>query len=141
MTADKVDFILNKNILPEKKLRLQLFPAKLFRSSRIFLLPLFLLAFSLHAFSQNGAIKKSTKTEVIEGKKYYDHKVEKGQTLYAIAKAYDLSVNDILLENPDALNGIHPGQVLKIPFEKPVVKPIAADTGYFIHKVESGQTL
>jgi LysM repeat protein/ABC-type branched-subunit amino acid transport system substrate-binding protein len=101
-----------------------------------------LLLFSVPAFAQhNGDIKKSTKTEVVEGKKYYLHTVEKGQTLYAIAKAYGLTVNDILLENPDALNGIKPGEILKIPFEKPPVKLTAADTTYFIHVVEAGQTL
>lgn len=88
--------------------------------------------------------KKSTKIETVDGKKYYIHTVEKGHTLYAIAKVYDLSVNDILVENPDALNGIKPGQVLRIPVQKPVVAvltPVPADTGYFIHKVEAGQTL
>jgi LysM repeat protein/ABC-type branched-subunit amino acid transport system substrate-binding protein len=95
------------------------------------------------SFAQRGDVKKSTKTETVDGKKYYLHTVEKGQTLYAIAKAYDLVVNDIIVENPDALNGIKPGQVLRIPAQKPVpvVKPTAADTGYFIHKVEAGQTL
>lgn len=80
---------------------------------------------------------------MIEGKKYYLHTVEKGQTLYAIAKAYNLTVNDIIVENPDALNGIKPGLVLRIPFPKPAVvqKPVPADTGYFVHKVEAGQTL
>jgi LysM repeat protein/ABC-type branched-subunit amino acid transport system substrate-binding protein len=87
--------------------------------------------------------KKSTKTETIEGKKYYLHTVEKGHTLYAIARVYDLTVNDVIVENPDALNGIKPGQVLRIPAQKPVgvLKPVVTDTGYFIHKVEAGQTL
>ncbi|MDQ3109319.1 MAG: LysM peptidoglycan-binding domain-containing protein [Bacteroidota bacterium] len=93
--------------------------------------------------AQRGDVKKSTKTETIEGKKYYLHTVEKQQTLYAIAKAYDLNVNDIVVENPDALNGIKPGQVLRIPAQKPVAvfKPVVADTGYFIHHVKAGETL
>ncbi len=94
--------------------------------------------------AQDG-IKKSKKTETVEGKKYYLHTVEKGQTLYAIAKAYDLTVNDVLIENPDAMNGIKPGQVLRVPFEKKAVPVavIAPDTGkkFFIHKVEAGQTV
>src|SRR4051812_41536618 len=97
---------------------------------RLLLLPFFLLLFSSPGFAQKGDVKKSVKTETIDGKKYYLHTVEKGQTLYAIAKAYNLTVNDILLENPDALNGIHPGEVLKVPFEKPaaVVKMVPVDT-------------
>lgn len=93
----------------------------------------------------DGGVKKSKKTEVVDGRKYYVHTVEKGQTLYAIAKAYDLTVNDVLVENPDALNGIKPGQNLRIPFEKKVAtKPleVTKDTSKFVlHKVESGQTL
>lgn len=104
------------------------------------LLPLLLLAVTGNA--QDG-VKKSKKTEIVEGKKYYLHTVERGQTLYAIAKAYDLTVNDILVENPDALNGIKPGQVLRIPFEKkPATVVVPPDTGkYIIHKIEAGQTL
>jgi LysM repeat protein/ABC-type branched-subunit amino acid transport system substrate-binding protein len=93
---------------------------------------------------RDGTVKKSTKTEIIDGKKYYLHTVERGQTLYAIAKAYDLTVNDVLVENPDALNGIKTGQVLRIPAQKPIPKPTAAntnDTAFFVHKVEPGQTL
>jgi LysM repeat protein len=98
---------------------------------------------SVSCVAQKGDVKKSTKTETIEGKKYYLHTVEKSQTLYAIAKAYDLTVNDIVVENPDALNGIKPGQVLRIPAQKPVAvfKPVVTDTGYFIHKVKAGETL
>lgn len=110
--------------------------------NRISILILVLL-FSVPTFAQKGEVKKSTKIETVDGKKFYIHTVEKNQTLYAIAKAYSLSVNDILLENPDALNGIKPGQRLKIPFEKPipVVKTVVSDTSSFIHKVEAGQTL
>lgn len=89
-------------------------------------------------------VKKSKKTEYVEGKKYYLHTVEKGQTLYAIAKAYDLTVNDILVENPDALNGIKPGQVLRIPAEKKVgTTPVPVDTGkkFIVHKVCAGETI
>ncbi len=109
---------------------------------------------------------KSKKTIVEDGKKFYLHKVDKKQTLFAIAKIYSLSVNDIVLENPDAIDGIKPGQILKIPFEKPKQKEvtkkpgeekskikekepaqkqpevIAADTSrYILDTVEKGQTL
>lgn len=93
--------------------------------------------------AQDG-IKKSKKTETIEGKKYYIHTVEKGQTLYAISKAYEMNVNDIILENPDAMNGIQPGQTLRIPFEKKAATTVVLpDTArkFIIHKVEAGQTV
>lgn len=121
-------------------------PAKSFFANRVPYFFLFLLMLvAAPAFSQDGVVKKSKKTEVIEGKKYYLHTVEKGQTLYAIAKAYGYTVNDILVENPDALNGIKPGQVLRIPVQKPAAATTAtvapADTNWFVHKVEPGQTL
>lgn len=108
-----------------------------------FILSLLMLAVT--GFAQDG-IKKSKKTETVEGKKYYLHTVEKGQTLYAISKAYDLTVNDVLLENPDAMNGIKPGQVLRVPFEKKVAVAVITPTSdtskkFLIHKVEAGQTV
>ncbi|MEO5645518.1 MAG: LysM peptidoglycan-binding domain-containing protein [Bacteroidia bacterium] len=108
-----------------------------------FLTLLVVMLFAVPVFGQKGEVKKSTKTETVEGKKYYLHTVEKGQTLYAISKAYDLTVNDIIVENPEALNGIKPGVILRIPAQKAVAvfKPVQTDTGYFIHKVEAGQTL
>ena len=62
------------------------------------------------------AIKKSEKTETIDGKKFYIHTVEKGQTLYSIAKAYGTTVDIVLANNPDAIDGLKANQKLKIPF-------------------------
>lgn len=89
-------------------------------------------------------VKKSTKTETVEGKTYYLHTVEKKQTLYAIAKAYGVTVNDIVLENPATMGEIKAGQVLRIPAFKPSATTTTTrpDTAkYFYHKVEAGQTL
>lgn len=46
---------------------------------------------------------------------YYEHKVEKGQTLSAIARTYKVSVNDIKTANHLKSNMIRIGQVLLIP--------------------------
>lgn len=102
------------------------------------------LAAPVSLFAQDG--KKSDKMQVIDGKKYYLHTVEKKQTLYQISKIYGLNVNDIVLENPEAIDGIKPGQVLKVPASKPVPveKPVSAtlDTVNFLyHKVQPGQTV
>lgn len=115
---------------------------KTFLTYPVVLLFVLLSACVNHLPAQDG-VKKSKKTEIVEGKKYYLHTVEKGQTLYAIAKAYDLTVNDILVENPDALNGIKPGQVLRIPAEKKTATTLPpADTAKFvIHHVAAGETV
>lgn len=96
------------------------------------------------------AQEKSKDIRTINNRKYYIHKVEKGQSLYAISKIYATDVNVILAENDQAGNGLKSGQELKIPFDsksatiKPVT-PIAAtptDTGrYQYHKVLKKETI
>ena len=49
------------------------------------------------------------------GKTFYMHQVQKGQTLYSIAKAYRVTLLDIDRENSIPPGGIQAGQVLKIP--------------------------
>lgn len=89
------------------------------------------------------AQKKSTDVKTINGKKYYIHKVEKGQSLYAIAKTYSMDVNSILAENDEAIDGLNTGQELKIPVESLLPKTvIAIDTNkYVYHKVVKGETV
>jgi LysM repeat protein/ABC-type branched-subunit amino acid transport system substrate-binding protein len=91
---------------------------------------------------ESSDIHKTRSSATIGGVKYYLHTVEKGQTLFAIAKFYGIDVNDLVIENPDAIDGIKQGQILKIPFEKKKVTASTVDTSSFIvHKVEPGQTL
>jgi LysM repeat protein len=86
--------------------------------------------------------------------RYIYHLVSEGQTLYAIARQYDVPVNDIIEQNPEVkYSNLQPRQVIKIPKKvkvaittepaiTPVVKPIpVADAGYILHKVEKGETL
>jgi len=90
-----------------------------------------------------NAQTKSTDVKTIGGKKYYIHKVEKGQSLYAISKTYGIDVNSILAENDDAIDGLKNGQELKIPFESLLPKQtLAIDTNkYRYHKVVKGETV
>lgn len=92
--------------------------------------------------------EKSTVTETLNGKKYYIHTVEKEQTLYSISKIYTITVNDIVIENPEAIDGIKAGQKLKIPYPKTTTAAIPAkqftkedSLKYTFHKVEKNQTL
>ena len=61
---------------------------------------------------------KSTKIETENGKKYYIHTVEKGQSLYSIAKLYAVEVDDIKNVNSGLSKDIKPKQIIKIPFKK-----------------------
>ncbi|MCC6601127.1 MAG: LysM peptidoglycan-binding domain-containing protein [Crocinitomicaceae bacterium] len=83
--------------------------------------------------------------EKINGKEFYIHKVEKGQTLFSLAKMYKCDVNDVLSANPGSDAGIKEGQVIKIPMDKSGVKSaIKTDTGetrFRIHEVQRKETL
>jgi len=65
---------------------------------KIFFLSLF-LTFSLFVFSQN----------------YIEHTVEKGDTVYSLAKKYGVTVDKIQNLNPETKNGIKLGSVILIP--------------------------
>ncbi len=83
------------------------------------LLLFFFGAFLIFNFSfaqQPSPIHKSDKTETIDGKKFYIHTVEKGQTLYSIAKTYSTTVDIVLANNTEAVDGLKAGDRLKIPF-------------------------
>jgi len=91
---------------------------------------------------ENIIVEKSELTEKINGKKYYIHFVKQGQTLFSIAKAYGVTVNDIFTENPDAQLGISPGQLLKIPYVKiPQSDNLIKDVDFFYHIVKKKETL
>jgi LysM repeat protein/ABC-type branched-subunit amino acid transport system substrate-binding protein len=119
-----------------------------FRNFKIVFVYTSLFVFTTFKASAQGKSDDAHKSAVITtvgGIKYYIHTVGKGQTLFAIAKLYNKTVNDIVIENPTAIDGIKPGQELKIPFEKPV-KIVAVTTpidisNFIQHKVEQGQTL
>ena len=73
------------------------------------------------------AQKKSTvsyKTVTVNGKKYYKHHVTKGETLIGIAKAYKVSVDELIRLNPFVENGLKAGHNLIVPIKvKPKPKP------------------
>jgi len=90
-------------------------------------------------------IERSSNKVILEGKVYYIHMVEPGQTLYSIARAYGISQKEIAIENPGVVSGLQMGQALKIPVEpsmqlsqeeSPPSRPDKART----HKVKRGET-
>jgi LysM repeat protein len=60
-------------------------------------------------------ISISNERIVTGGKTFFMHEVQKGQTLYSIAKAYRVTILDIDRENSIPPGGIQAGQMLKIP--------------------------
>jgi LysM repeat protein/ABC-type branched-subunit amino acid transport system substrate-binding protein len=80
-------------------------------------------------------VSKEIKT--INGKKFYIHPVKEGETLYSIGKAYKIDPNEIAYENPEAFEGLTPGQNLKIPF----ISQSESNGEYKKHVVKKGETL
>jgi LysM repeat protein len=98
-------------------------------------------------------VEVSNQKIVVEGKVYYMHQVAKGQTLYSISKAYNVSVEQLTRENAITDNGIKEGQMLKVPAttaQTPVrtetsgpvtAQPASQDERYIYHRVVRGETL
>jgi LysM repeat protein len=79
--------------------------------------PNILLSFLLLLSCLCGAQTKSPNVQTIDGKKFYIHKIEKGQSLYAISKTYSVSLDDIYKVNPELKTaGIKANQDIRIPF-------------------------
>ncbi|MDX9697465.1 MAG: LysM peptidoglycan-binding domain-containing protein [Bacteroidales bacterium] len=111
-----------------------------------FFLTVFLSLFLGSAlFGQTDTVKieKSTDKVIIGGQVYYVHIVKKGETLYSLSKAYEVSQKDIAKENPEIFLGLIIGQALKIPHIKSdKVNEDQEDTQNFIyHRVKKSQTL
>jgi len=113
---------------------------------RFFIVAISLFSFSNFVNSQDVVVKKSEIIENIDGGDCYLHFVKKGETLFAIARAYDITVNDIFKTNPESRNGIKPGVILKIPTGKS--ENIATEEvqnqsndKYFYHIVKKQETL
>jgi LysM repeat protein len=66
------------------------------------------------AYSQ-VVVEKSVDKVVISGIPYYIHQVRKGETAYSISRAYGITVEELIKENPPAVYGVNTGQSLRIP--------------------------
>ena len=104
---------------------------------------------SIEGNAQTNKIVLSDKTEIIDGRTFYLHTVEKGQTLYGLTKAYGVTESDILKYNEAAKEGLKTGQILRIPKTESVVDLSAspkdtippAEYGFIFHQVKAGETL
>ncbi len=92
---------------------------------KCFLIILLFFSFWSAEAQQSNAVMKSDSVRWEKGKKFYIHKVVKGQTVFAISKLYGVKTNEIEEFNPEVNKGIQPGQYLRIPSsnnEKEAVK-------------------
>jgi len=83
--------------------------------------------------------------QYVDGKEYYIHLVEPGQTLYSISRAYKVSVDEIVFENPGTDRELSAYQNLRIPVvsrDEKIAKELrTGEVDYIYHIVNQGQTL
>ena len=100
-----------------------------------------LMASSAAAVDLKPAIEKSQVIVFINGQKFYVHNVKAGDTLYSIAKSYDVSEDVIRQNNPKVADGLKVDQTLKIPVKTQAKEVKKRKKDFIIHKINAGETL
>ena len=113
--------------------------------NRIFLISSFLLLGLYNGFAQVPVVKSINKV-ILEGRIYYIHVVKPGQTLYSISETYEISIEEIVMENPGVDKSLPAGQVLKIPATPGIVPstlpdPVTDNQKFIQHIIQQGETL
>jgi len=107
---------------------------------RIYLIILASTVISSGLFSQSK-IERSEDKVIIGGTAYYIHIVDTSQTLYSISKAYNVSTEIIVRENPSAVYGLRIGQALKIPVTEEEGKQKKDTDRYNYHVLKRGESI
>lgn len=106
-----------------------------------------LISFLLNGWivaQQGSLIKRSEVIENINGTKYYLHFIKQGETLFEIAKAYNVDQEEIFVNNPESKKEIKAGKILKIPYKE--IKKIndtgnGTNTDFVLYTVKNKETL
>ncbi len=103
-----------------------------------------LISLPVSAQFQPTEVIRSQERTVINGKVYYIHTVQKGQTLYSICKAYGVTQEEVIRENPqiDPVS-LKEGLAIRIPESKPKEAAVYPENreDFHAHTVKRGQTV
>lgn len=102
------------------------------------------LMIGIDTMADTPNVQRSESIVRIEGDSYYVHTVEAGQTLYSLAKAYEVSTAAIVHYNPLVAGGLKAGQVLKIPavgVTQPKMSQRKINRLFDEHEVKQGETV
>jgi LysM repeat protein len=95
-------------------------------------------------------VERSKDKAIISGIPYYVHLVKKGETSYSISKAYGITVEELIRENPSAVKGIKDGQTLMIPVKMVIsgiqseslpVRRARDENNFIYHSLKPGETV
>lgn len=110
----------------------------------LFLLVVLALAVPAMAIDMQP-VEKSTVIVFINGQKFYVHTVKSGDTLYSLAKTYEVSEDLIRQHNANMGSELKIDQTVKIPVPESAQKSAKAEKrrkrDFLTHKVQAGQTL
>jgi LysM repeat protein len=95
------------------------------------------LVFSLKLKAQTD----TTTVHQINGKDYFIHTIEQGNTLYFLSKTYNTPIDVIQKENPSVNDGLSIGEKIFIPLKREVETIDYSNGNYILHTVEKGRTL
>jgi LysM repeat protein len=72
---------------------------------------------------------------------HFTHTVSKGQTLYSIARMYEVTVDEIIALNPECAQKLAIGYKLKIAQKTKSADATAPSSDKRYHTIQSGETL
>lgn len=108
------------------------------------LIGFWLIACTTYAQFVPSEVTRSSEKTFINGKAYYIHTIQKGQTFFSICRAYEVTQEEVLFENP----GLDPeylseGQTIRIPESAThILSPYPANRDdFYEHRVRRGQTV
>ncbi|MEZ4739726.1 MAG: LysM peptidoglycan-binding domain-containing protein [Flavobacteriales bacterium] len=93
-----------------------------------------------------GLFAHAQEVRTIDGRKFTVHRVQAGQTLYAISRSYAVPVADIMAANPNAADGLSIDEELLVPMDAVQKKelktaPTLRNDGELLHTVRKKETL
>ncbi|MDA3819386.1 MAG: LysM peptidoglycan-binding domain-containing protein [Candidatus Delongbacteria bacterium] len=115
--------------------------------NRFFCLTIVMMLLAGYSLAQQESpdIPISDEKIVLNGQKFYLHKVKQGQTMYSICKAYNVKEKELLVHNPDLSRGLKTGSTIKIPV-RPLksaeeMQPEIDTSDYHVIKIRRKHTL
>ena len=109
----------------------------MFQFKHIFILFFLLFSFELYAQVTNTPITKSDVIQVVDGKNFIIHKVEKGQTLFSIARTYGVRYQDAVISRD--IDKLRVGDTVWIPTKEDAIPLV--DIYFNYYEVKKGETL
>ncbi|MDR1517321.1 MAG: LysM peptidoglycan-binding domain-containing protein [Dysgonamonadaceae bacterium] len=96
----------------------------------------------MHSLNTLAAQNTPYASVLLNGQTFYKYNVKTGEGLYAVSRAFSISVDEILKYNPAAKDGLKNGQELLIPASSFLAQQAPIDqNNTFQHTVSRGETV